>query len=94
MVGVGFRLAMALMLICTAGCSRELTEAEARQKADEFARSKFSMGDLAKQNIETVEKTDSFEVSYSPKGEAAFGGPLIVAVDKRTGEPRLVAAYQ
>ena len=94
MVGVDVRLAMALMLICTAACSRELTEAEAQQKADEFARSKFSMGDLAKQNIETVEKSDSLEVSYSPKGEAAFGGPLIVAIDKRTGEPQLVAAYQ
>lgn len=93
---MGARLAMALVLACAAGCSRGLTEAEARQRADEYARSEFSMK-VETQRVQTVEKPDSWEVSYSPyspKGEAVFGGPLIIAVDKNSGKARLVAAYQ
>lgn len=90
MVGICARLGMALALVCSSGCSRTLSEDDAHQKAIRFALGELSIGNPASQRIGTVETPSSYLVTYAPTEEKSFGGPVTVAVDKKTGEPRLV----
>lgn len=90
MVGVRTRLTIVAALICAGACSRQISETEARQRAFQYALGELSMVEPRSQDIRIVEKARRYEVTYSPKGPKAFGGPVTIAVSKRTGEPRLL----
>lgn len=56
-----------------------------------FALGELSIVEPAKQDITVVERSHGYEVIYAPASKKAFGGPVIVAVNKSTGEPKLLA---
>lgn len=91
MVGRYARLLFTCALVCGGACSRQMTEAEAKQRAIGFALGELSIASPANQKIDVVEKSNGYEVTYSPTSKTALGGPVVVAVNKRTGEPKLLA---
>lgn len=91
MVGVLTRLAILSALLGVVACSRHITEVEARQRAFGYALGELSMVEPHNQDVRVVEKVHHFEVTYAPRGAKAFGGPVTIAVSKRTGQPRLLS---
>lgn len=89
MVDVCARLGIAAVLFCAA-CSPQINQAEAQQRAFGYALGELSMIEPHNQDVRIVEKAKSFEVTYAPKGAKAFGGPVTIEVNKRTGESKLL----
>lgn len=90
MVRVCARVGIVAALVCAAACSRQISETEARQRAFGYALGELSMVEPKSQGVRIVEKARHYEVTYSPKSPKAFGGPVTIAVSKRTGESRLL----
>jgi hypothetical protein len=82
-----------LLTLATAGCSGPVSEAEARKTADEYARTHYSLDDRSIVNVEIAEEKEAWVVTYSAKGQA-FGGPLIIGVNKYTGKPQSLGGAQ
>ena len=80
-------------LAFAAGCSGQLSSSEARRKADEYVGKQFNLTDFRLVSVETNERPSSWVVTYSAKRDV-LGGPLIIGVDKQTGEAHLIKGYQ
>jgi len=87
------RCVLLLALLSAASCSREVSASDARQSADEFAKTHYSLDDHRLIDVTTVEKPAEWVVTYSAKGQA-LGGPVIIGVDKKSGRARLIEGAQ